>query len=229
MRSLSNAVIHPAHTMNLPAEPTRPASTDATHDHTAGARLYRRHFAPLCAFARARGCEPHDAEDAVQELFARLVSQGQIERAATIPDNGEQSAFLLARLRTVLIKRWQFRTRQRRGGGCVCFSLNDDEGRTMDVPDAHATPDREQDRDWARAVLEKALERMNVELCAAGRPEVWRRLESDLVEETPRQEVQSGALRAALCRARRRLRDFIREQTGTSTEDAARMLGAALA
>lgn len=219
------AVNHPSHAMNAIEIP---AATSTTHDSSAGATLYRRHFASLCAFARARGCEAHDAEDAAQELFAKLVAQGQMERAASIPDNGEQSAFLLARMRTLLIKRWQFRTRQRRGGGCVCFSLHDDEGQPIDVADEHATPDREQDRDWAREVLEKALERMNHELCASGRREVWQRLESDLVDETPHQEAQSGALRVALCRARRRLRDFIREQLGTNTEDAARLLCAAL-
>jgi hypothetical protein len=47
----------------------------------------------------------------VQELFARLVAQGQHERAAAISDPDEQSAFLLARLRTHLIKRWRHRTR----------------------------------------------------------------------------------------------------------------------
>jgi len=204
------------------------SATSSTHDSAAGDTLYRRHFASMCAFARARGCEMHDAEDAAQELFAKLVAQGQIELAAAIPDNGEQAAFLLARMRTLLIKRWQFRTRQRRGGGCVCFSLHDDEGQSIDVPDDHATPDREQDRDWARAVLDRAMSRMNEELCATGRREVWQRLESDLVDETPQPEAQSGALRVALCRARRRLRDFIREQIGSSTEEAARMLGAAL-
>ena len=204
------------------------STTSSTHDSAAGDTLYRRHFASMCAFARARGCEEHDAEDAAQELFAKLVAQDQIERAASIPDNGEQSAFLLARMRTLLIKRWQFRTRQRRGGGCVCFSLHDDEGQPIDVADDHATPDREQDRDWARAVLERAMSRMNEELCSTGRREVWQRLESDLVDNSQHHEAQSGALRVALCRARRRLRDFIREQIGTSTEDAARMLGAAL-
>lgn len=110
----------------------------------------------------------------------------------------------------------------------MCFSLHDEDGWLIDVPDEHPTPDREQDRDWAREVLQKALERMNRELCSTGRHEVWQRLESDLVDETPHQEAQSGALRVALFRARRRLRDYIREQTGTSAEDAARLLCAAL-
>lgn len=199
-----------------------------THDSSAGAALYQRHYSTLCAFARGKGYELQDAEDATQELFAKLFAQGQIERAEAIRDENEQAAFLLARMRTHLIKRWRFRTRQCRGGGCVCFSLHDADGRAIDVPDDHATPDREQDRDWVRAVLDRALQRMNEELCSTGHRDVWIRLQSDLVDETPHRETQSGALRVALFRARRRLRDLIREQIGTNSEDAARMLGAAL-
>ena len=207
---------------------TQNRATSFTHDSASGATLYRRHYSTLCAFARGRGCELQDAEDATQELFAKLFAQGQIERAEAISDENEQAAFLLARMRTLLIKRWRFRTRQCRGGDSMCFSLHDAEGRSIDVPDDHATPDREQDRDWARAVLDRALQRMNDELCSTGHSDVWNRLQSDLIDETPHREAQSGALRVALFRARRRLRDFVREQIGTSSEDAARMLGAAL-
>lgn len=173
------------------------------------AALYRRHWGALCAFARARGCEAHDAEDAVQELFAKLVAQGQHERAAAIPDHGEQAAFLFARMRTHLIKRWQYRTRQRRGGGTCCRSLCDEEGQNIDVPDEHATPDREIDRMWARGVIDRALDHISVELKSQGRAEVWSCLEANMVEGSRGAVPQNGALRTALHRARKRLRHFI--------------------
>jgi hypothetical protein len=56
-------------------------------------------------------------------------------------DPDEQAAFLLARLRTHLIKRWRHRTRLRRGGGMVCLSLSDENGANIDIADTHATPD----------------------------------------------------------------------------------------
>jgi len=171
--------------------------------------LYRRHWPVLCAFARARGCEVHDAEDAVQELFAKLVAQGQHERAAAIVDHGEQAAFLFARLRTHLIKRWQHRTRQRRGGGVVCFSLSDENGENIDVADARPTPDDEMDRDWARGVIERALRTCSQELCAQGRADVWNCLEENLVLGCRAAKPLSGALRTALHRAKRRLRVLI--------------------
>jgi DNA-directed RNA polymerase specialized sigma24 family protein len=171
--------------------------------------LYRRHWPVLCAFARARGCEVHDAEDAVQELFAKLVAQGQHERAAAIVDHGEQAAFLFARLRTHLIKRWQHRTRQRRGGGVVCFSLSDENGENIDVADARPTPDDELDRDWARGVIERALHTCSQELRAQGRTNVWNCLEENLVLGCRAAIPLSGALRTALHRAKRRLRVLI--------------------
>ncbi len=211
---------------------TVPAASYTTNSSTQAdaAALYRRHWPALCAFARARGCETHDAEDAVQELFAKLVAQGQHERAAAIFDHGEQAAFLLARLRTHLIKRWQHRTRQRRGGGVVCFSLSDENGENIDVADTHATPDRELDRNWARSVIDRALNCISLELQAQGRGDVWGCLENNVIEGTRAERPQSGALRTALHRARNRLRVILSEQLrGACGDDASRTLHAALA
>lgn len=193
------------------------ASPAASLNDTAA--LYRRHWPAMCAFARAKGCETHDAEDAVQELFARLVAQGQHERAAAIPDPDEQSAFLLARLRTHLIKRWRHRTRLRRGGGMVCFSLSDENGRNIDIADTHATPDAEMDRAWARNVIDEALTRVSIELRTQGRADVWECLERTTTGQTRHAAALSGALRVALHRAKRRLRGMIRQQC-RSDEDA---------
>lgn len=174
--------------------------------------LYRRHWPALCAFARARGCESHDAEDAVQELFAKLVAQGQHERAAAIADHGEQAAFLFARMRTHLIKRWQHRTRQRRGGGLVCFSLCDENGEDIDIADRRPPPDHELDRGWARGVIDRALESISGELQAQGRADVWGCLEENMERGGHAPRPRSGALRTALHRARKRLRSLIQAE-----------------
>ncbi|WP_395741859.1 RNA polymerase sigma factor [Prosthecobacter sp.] len=186
-----------------------PSHTTDSSALNAASMLYRRHYPVLCAFARARGCEVHDAEDAVQELFAKLVAQGQHERAAAIVDHGEQAAFLFARLRTHLIKRWQHRTRQRRGGGAVCFSLSDENGADIDVADDRPSPDNELDRDWARSVIERALHSFSQELQAQGRGDVWNCFEESIIRGCRAARPQSGALRTALHRAKRRLRALI--------------------
>jgi DNA-directed RNA polymerase specialized sigma24 family protein len=196
MRRGSNACMNPA---------VSPAAS--LHDTAA---LYRRHWPAMCAYARAKGCETHDAEDAVQELFARLVAQGQHERAAAIADPDEQAAFLLARLRTHLIKRWRHRTRLRRGGGMVCFSLSDENGANIDIADTHATPDAEMDRAWARNVIDEALTRISVELRTQGRVEVWGCLERSVTEGGRGESPRDGRMRVALHRARQRLRGLIR-------------------
>jgi DNA-directed RNA polymerase specialized sigma24 family protein len=197
--------------MNSAASPAAPL-----HDTAA---LYRRHWPALCAFARAKGCETHDAEDAVQELFARLVAQGQHERAAAISDPDEQSAFLLARLRTHLIKRWRHRTRLRRGGGAVCFSLSDENGENIDIADSHASPDAEMDRAWARKVIDEALTRVSVELHTQGRMEVWGCLERSVSEGGRGERPCDGRMRVALHRARQRLRVLIRARFKNGEEE----------
>ncbi len=194
--------------MHLVEDHTASHTTSSSCEADASA-LYRRHWHLLFSFARARGCEIHDAEDAVQELFAKLVARGQHERAALIPDHGEQAAFLIARMRTLLIKRWQHRTRLCRGGGAVCFSLSDEHGRNIDVPDTHATPDREIDRSWAREVLDRALNCVRSELKSQGRAEIWSCLEANMTGSGRGAQPQSGALRTALHRARKRLRQLI--------------------
>lgn len=215
MRGVYNAPMHPAKASFSSSRSTAIESPSQAPDSAA---LYRRHWPMLCAFARSRGCEPHDAEDAVQELFAKLVGQGQHERAAAIPDDSEQAAFLLARLRTHLIKRWRHRTRQRRGGGAACFSLTLEEGGEMDVADTRAAPDAELDRGWARGVLDQALSRISVELQAQGRGEVWGCLERSVVEGGRCERPLNGALRVALHRAKRRLQELIRAQMGGAEE-----------
>jgi DNA-directed RNA polymerase specialized sigma24 family protein len=194
--------------MHLGEDHAASHTTDSSAQ-SAAALLYQRHWPALCAFARARGCEVHDAEDAVQELFAKLVAQGQHERAGAIVDHGEQAAFLYARLRTHLIKRWQHRTRQRRGGGAVCFSLSDENGRDMDVADPKPAPDSELDRNWARGVIDSALECVSVELHAQGHGDVWVCLERSILDGVRGEQAQTGALRTALHRARRRLRSLL--------------------
>jgi DNA-directed RNA polymerase specialized sigma24 family protein len=197
--------------MHLGEDHAASHTTDSSAQADASA-LYCRHWHSLCAFARSRGCESHDAEDAVQELFAKLVLQGQDERAAAIIDHGEQAAFLFARLRTHLIKRWQHRTRLRRGGGAVCFSLSDENGENIDVADFRASPDCELDRDWARGVIDRALNSVSVELHAQGRDDVWGCLEENIIQGRRARRPLSGALRTALHRARRRLRTLIQAE-----------------
>ncbi len=186
---------------------------------SAATALYRRHWPALCAFARSRGCAAHDAEDAVQELFAKLVAQGQHERAAAIVDHGEQAAFLFARLRTHLIKRWQHRTRQCRGGGAACFSLSSADGADIDVADLQAAPDREIDRVWARGVIDRALHGICAELQSQGRCDVWDCLEEQMIKGRRSVTPQQRALRVALHRAKHRLRALIRAEFQTPEDE----------
>jgi hypothetical protein len=91
----------------------------------------------------------------------------------------------------------------------VCFSLSDENGVNIDMADDHPTPDNELDRGWARGVIERALHACSLELHAQGRAYVWDCLEENIVRGCRAACPQSGALRTALHRAKRRLRALI--------------------
>ena len=65
------------------------------------------------------------------------------------------------------------------------------------------------DREWARGVIERALHSFSLELHAQGRGEIWDCLEENIVKGCRAARPQSGALRTALHRAKRRLRALI--------------------
>jgi hypothetical protein len=107
----------------------------------------------------------------------------------------------------------------------VCYSLSDENGENIDVADTHPSPDGEMDREWARGVIERALQSCCRELHAQGRGDVWCCLEDNLVKGCRAAQPMSGALRTALHRARRRLRALIL----TECQDDEHLLQAVLA
>ena len=57
------------------------AREDHSAAHSALNDLCRKYWRPIYAFARHRGCAPHDAEDVTQAYLARLLERDYIQRA----------------------------------------------------------------------------------------------------------------------------------------------------
>ena len=76
------------------------AATDTPQREAALEALCATYWYPLYAFARRRGLEAADAEDAVQGFFADLLSRGDIGRAD--PTRGRFRAFLSGSFRHFL-------------------------------------------------------------------------------------------------------------------------------
>ncbi|MCX6925719.1 MAG: hypothetical protein NT154_21280 [Verrucomicrobia bacterium] len=83
-------------------------------------QLCRTYWYPLYAFVRRQGHEAHDAEDLIQEFFARFLAKEYFGRAD--PALGRLRNFLLACLKHFLSEHWRQARRLKRGGGKALVS-----------------------------------------------------------------------------------------------------------
>ncbi|WP_395753898.1 RNA polymerase sigma factor [Prosthecobacter sp.] len=153
----------------------------------------RTHWSRLYSIARQRGCDPHSAEDAVQEVFLSLVRRQKMAELVLAP-LAQQQMHLTVSLRCRISNAIRDQHRLKRGGSAVFVSLDEFEIADERTPSA-ALPD-----------LRKALEALRKEM----KPDAWSKLLPALLGDAPCRQ-QTGAYRAALCRARRRLRQLVNE------------------
>src|SRR5947207_2246595 len=86
-------------------------------------QLCRTYWWPLYAFVRRRGYSEHDAQDLIQEFFARLLAKDFLQGVDR--SKGKFRSFLLAALEHFLAKEWRRANTQKRGGGIAFVSLDD--------------------------------------------------------------------------------------------------------
>jgi RNA polymerase sigma-70 factor (ECF subfamily) len=198
---------------------------DTTRACDALARLCQTYWYPLYAYARRRGCPPHDAQDLTQEFFARLLAGNWLARADR--QRGRFRSFLLAAMKHFMANEWNKASAQKRGGGQPILSLNDDaaEHRYRLEPAEKATPESLFERGWAVTLLEGVLARLEDEYRRAGKQAWMEAMRPALT--TDREAIDYAAMsrklattetaaRVAAHRLRQRYRQLIRaEVAGT--------------
>ena len=97
---------------------------EATRFHEALAHLCQTYWYPLYAYARRRGCSPHDAQDLTQEFFSRLLEGNWVAQADR--QRGRFRAFLLSAMKHFMANEWHKDHAQKRGGLLPVFSLDDE-------------------------------------------------------------------------------------------------------
>ncbi len=205
--------------------------------HTAQANvaleeLCRIYWFPLYAYVRRRGHTREDAEDLVQEFFARFLAKNYLAGLAS--ERGRFRAFLLAALKHFLANEWDRAQTQKRGGGAAHLSLD---WQTADTKfqvaaAAEPSPDRAFDREWALALLERVITRLSDECAAEGKAESFARLKPFLTaarSAMPYAQVAAelglaeGAVRVAVHRLRRRYRELLRDEIAQTLSDPAQV------
>jgi RNA polymerase sigma factor (sigma-70 family) len=189
------------------------------------ANLCQAYWYPLYAYARRRGCSPHDAQDLTQEFFARLLEGNWVANAD--PQRGRFRSFLLSAMKHFMANEWNKAHAQKRGGGQPILSLNDDsaEHRYELEPAEKATPESLFERGWAVTLLAGVLSRLEEEYRRAGKQAWMEAMRPALATDrdaldyaglAQRLGMTETAARMAVHRLRQRYRQLIRaEVAGT--------------
>jgi RNA polymerase sigma-70 factor (ECF subfamily) len=183
--------------------------------------LCRTYWRPLYGFARRQGLGREEAQDLVQEFFARLLEHRNLDTVRR--EKGRLRSYLLVSLKRFLA------SEQHRAGGVKRYETGPhiplDELLESELADFELTEtwtaDRLYERHWALLVLERVLGRLESEYQAAGKAALFDQLKEFLVGERGRPtqaEIASelgmteNAVKQAFHRLRQRYRVLLREE-----------------
>ena len=187
------------------------------------------YWQPLYRYARRVGKSREDAEDLVQGFMERLIENESLRHPD--PQKGRFRTFLLALFNHWMINEWKRGSREKRGGcsSHVPFDWQHAEAGVVHEPADARSPDVLYDREWALALLEATLNRLEETCRAEGGASAFGFLKPCLTADTARISyrelaaslgLSEGAARVAVHRLRKRyqelLREVIAETVGTS-------------
>jgi DNA-directed RNA polymerase specialized sigma24 family protein len=194
------------------------------------ADLCLAYWYPLYAYVRRQGRSREDAEDLTQAFFARFLEKNYL--AGLSAERGRFRAFLLAAMKHFLANEWDKANRLKRGGGAVPLSLDwqaADERFHIEPADPDS-PEKSFDREWALALLERVLQRLEAECEGAGKGALFSSARGYLmIGETaiPYADaaralgVEESAMRVAVHRLRKRYREILRAEIAQTLADPA--------
>jgi len=183
--------------------------------------LCQTYWFPLYAYIRRRGYPAPEAQDLTQEFLSRLLATDGL--ASVDRRKGHFRSFLLASLNHFLANEWDRARALKRGGGAQVLSLDDaaSEARYAVEPSTDLTPEKLYDRQWALALLDRALHRLQGEFTDSGKGQQFECLKEFLqCEECDRAYEEVGrelglnapAVASRVYRLRQRYRELLREE-----------------
>jgi DNA-directed RNA polymerase specialized sigma24 family protein len=177
--------------------------------------LCEAYWTPVFRFLRREGRDDDAARELAQEFFAHVLAGDRLSQAD--PTRGRFRSYLLGAVRHFLSDRRERAGRLKRGGAATVESLD-----AADVPvladPATPLPDAVFDREWALALMARALDLVAAEFTAAGRAAPFEALKpwlaggQDIASQADvaaRLHVSEGALKVAIHRLRRRFREAV--------------------
>ena len=199
----------------LEAQSTTPAAQEALE------KLCRTYWRPIYEFVRRQGTDAEEAKDLTQGFFALLLERRDFD--AVRKEKGRLRSYLLTSLKHFLTNERNRAMAIKRGKGQRLISLDQlHQGeRAGFEPADTATADQIYERRWAMTVLNQVLARMEEEHRAAGKTQLFDRLQKSFTDEPDRSSqieiarelgMTENAVYQAFHRFRQRYRELLREE-----------------
>lgn len=204
------------------------AATDSPASREALGSLCGRYWYPIYAEVRSAGHDSESARDLTQGFFAQLLERKAL--AVADPERGKFRNFLKTSLRNYLSHQAERDRAQKRGGGMSTIPMNFDDAEKrydLEVADTR-TPEELFERRWARALLERVLDRLREEMDQAGSLEHFERLAPYLMgqgETTSyrnlaiRSNTTEAAVKMAVHRLRLKFGRLLRAEVANTVDD----------
>ena len=185
--------------------------------------LFAAYWRPVYLYLRRQGLNADDAQDAVQGLFVQLIERDFLQRLD--PERGRFRSYLRASADHYLSSQRTASRARKRGGGAQILHLDTQDLEPL-VATLPADPLLTFDREWALAVMGRALDRLRSEYAAGrrqGNVEVIFRFFGPGPAPTYAQAaadsgVSVAQFKASLHRARVRFREILLEEVADTVE-----------
>ncbi|MBL9113899.1 MAG: sigma-70 family RNA polymerase sigma factor [Verrucomicrobiaceae bacterium] len=216
------------------------AKADSEDGRRALADLCDAYYEPVVAFLR---CELRDT-DAAREMshafFVEMLGGGTIDHAEQ--QRGRFRSYLLGAVKHFLFRQRLHASRLKRGGGVEAASLDDEEAREV-ADAAQPAADHVFDLQWARTLLDRALDAQQAECAAKGKAALHDATKPWLTGECEHGDqlalaaelgMNLNTLKSEISRMKKRYRELVREEVsgtlnaGDSIEEEMTALFAAL-
>jgi RNA polymerase sigma-70 factor (ECF subfamily) len=193
--------------------------------------LCEAYYQPVLRFLRREGREEDAARELTQEFFARVLAGSGFDAAD--PERGRFRSYVLGALKHFLADQRKHGQRLKRGGGIAQASLDetgpDDDSSPLQIADtALPTPEVFFDREWALAMIGRAMSVLEREFAASGKADQFNTLKPWLMGEAPsmsqadaarRLGQSEGAVKVVIHRLRKRFRDAVRTEISQTLRD----------
>jgi RNA polymerase sigma factor (sigma-70 family) len=184
-------------------------------------KLCRTYWRPIYGFVRRQGADAEEAKDLTQGFFALLLERRDFDTVRK--EKGRLRSYLLTSLKHFLTNERNRAMAIKRGKGQRLISLDEFHRgeRAGFEPADTATADQIYECRWAMTVLNQVLARLEEEHRAAGKMQLFDRLQKSFTDEPDRSSqveiahelgMTENAVNQAFHRFRQRYRELLREE-----------------